>query len=454
MKGYYHPFHFLALLCICTIVMNYVCVRPCKSSFSNRAGLTRHQNGCTIFATAQALKLEQRRVVAAKTSAREPLLNPRTRTSASTSTVVRPRSSRPKLPHVDAPAPPNPIPQDMPLKTTKSGRVTRIPSRFNDELPVNPMPIPIETTTPPIVRRVILHVRDFFRSAVNKFNVLREYHHRPSYDPDSHIRPEDLANFPSGPTSKAPTSKSTADNPSHSPPWPFNSMSKYLIMHWFHSGGNQKSEGEIDRLINEVITAPGFNPGDLTNFKIWQGNQTLDKTLAEGHNDGTPFSSDGWREVTVDIEIPVPVRGAIPKIFHIPGFYHRSITSVIKETWASITSYQFHLAPFKRIHVNPSTGEETRIYDEVYTSDTWIEAHDRLQKQPNEPGCKLEKVIAGLMFWSDSTHLTNFGTASVWPLYLYFANLSKYVRAQPSSGACHHIAYIPYVSFMHMLQLI
>lgn len=96
--------------------------------------------------------------------------------------------------------------------------------------------------------------------------------------------------------------------------------------------------------------------------------------------------------------------------------------------------------------IHPSTGKETRIYDEAYTSDAWIEAHNELQKQPNEPGCKLEKVITGLMFWSDSTHLTNFGTASVWPLYMYFGNLSKYVRARPNSGACHHIAYLPYVS--------
>jgi hypothetical protein len=78
----------------------------------------------------------------------------------------------------------------------------------------------------------------------------------------------------------------------------------------------------------------------------------------------------------------------------------------------------------------------------------WIEAHDNLQKQRNEPGCRLEKVIAGLMFWSDSTHLTSFGTAKVWPLYLYFANLSKYFRARPNSGACHHVAYIPYVSVL------
>jgi hypothetical protein len=102
---------------------------------------------------------------------------------------------------------------------------------------------------------------------------------------------------------------------------------------------------------------------------------------------------------------------------------------VIKAAWSEDMAKNFHLSPFKRIHIDPKTKVETRVYDEVYTSDAWIEAHDDLQKQPNEPGCQLEKVIAGLMFWSNSTHLTSFGTAKVWPLYLYFANLSKYTRA-------------------------
>jgi hypothetical protein len=50
------------------------------------------------------------------------------------------------------------------------------------------------------------------------------------------------------------------------------------------------------------------------------------------------------------------------------------------------------------------------------------------------------------MFWSDSTHLANFGTASLWPLYLFFGNLSKWVRSKPRAGACHHVAYLPKVS--------
>ena len=92
------------------------------------------------------------------------------------------------------------------------------------------------------------------------------------------------------------------------------------------------------------------------------------------------------------------------------------------------------------------SGLKVHCIDEVYTSDAHIDAYNELQKQPNKPGCTLEKIILVLMFWSDSTQLANFGTAKVWPLYLFLGNLSKYFRSKPSSGACHHVAYIPSVS--------
>ena len=70
----------------------------------------------------------------------------------------------------------------------------------------------------------------------------------------------------------------------------------------------------------------------------------------------------------------------------------------------------------------------------------------KLQQQPPEVGCTLERVIASLMLWSDSTHLANFGTASLWLLYLFFGNQSKWVRRKPKTSSCHHVAYIPKVS--------
>jgi len=292
------------------------------------------------------------------------------------------------------------------------------------------------------MKHVILHVHDSFRTAVNQFNILCEYLHRPSYDPDAFVIPEDLADF------TTPPDDSHVKGPCNIPPWPFDNMSKFLLMSWHNNGSIQKTERELDRLARDVIGHPEFKSEDLSGFSAHQENKQLDKAREVSGAD-TPFSDDSWRELTIDLEIPVPKENSAPTRFSVPGFHFRSIVEVIKATWGANASSKFHLTPFRRIHVDPSTGQETRIFDEVYTSDAFELAHDKLQKQLPEPNCKLERVVACLMYWSDSTRLANFGTAKVWPLYMYFGNLSKYVRARPNSGACHHLAYIPSVCHLY-----
>jgi len=86
-----------------------------------------------------------------------------------------------------------------------------------------------------------------------------------------------------------------------------------------------------------------------------------------------------------------------------------------------------------------------RIHQEIYDSDAMLEAHEEINALPRGPTDDLERVVAPLMVWSDSTHLASFGDASLWPFYLYFGNQSKYTRAKPTADACHHLAYIPTV---------
>jgi Plavaka transposase len=230
------------------------------------------------------------------------------------------------------------------------------------------------------------------------------------------------------------------------PPWPFANMSIFRLVQWMNSGGNQKSADEVNHLVNDVICAPDFDPTHLEGFSALQEKRRLDEAEANsGGPAGMPFSKDGWQELHVNLEIPTGLKNAEPVPFSVHGLFRQSLIEVIKAAFSDEAAAKFHLTPFKHFWQSV-TGREVRVYDEVYTSDAWLVAHEKLQRQPAEPGCKLEKVIAGLMFWSDSTHLTNFGTAKVWPLYLYFANLSKYIRAKPTSGVCHHVAYIPLVA--------
>lgn len=331
-------------------------------------------------------------------------------------------------------------------------RSYRLPARYEDVQPEGPAPVTHQVPSLPQVApgssalpRITLHVRDTIRTGINRFGLLREYPHRPSYDPDSDVSPEDLSNC-----SQARVQPGCVDiipaEPQHPPPWPFQNMSTYLLMEWMITGSNQKTVGEMDRLVKNVIGSDEFKLDDIASFNTQRELHHLDSSGGDCSSPNqTPFTHDGWIEHDVTISVPNGLKNSTGHAFTIPGLHRRPLISVLKAALSDITSRRFHFSPFKRFW-KTSSGEEQRCYDEAYTSDVWLKAHDDLQKQHNEPECKLEKVVLGLMFWSDSTHLTNFGTAKVWPLYMYIGNLSKYFRGKPTSGACHHVAYIPSVS--------
>jgi hypothetical protein len=125
---------------------------------------------------------------------------------------------------------------------------------------------------------------------------------------------------------------------------------------------------------------------------------------------------------------------------------------VIHSAFSDIQANAFHLFPFKCIWRDPLDGHQECVFNKLYTSDSWLEAQDDLQRQPREPGCLLERVITRLMFFSDATYLTTFGTAKAWPLYIYFGNLTKYARSAPKSGACHLIGFLPSVGYYSLIS--
>ncbi|KAJ7105539.1 hypothetical protein C8R44DRAFT_639016 [Mycena epipterygia] len=211
-------------------------------------------------------------------------------------------------------------------------------------------------------------------------------------------------------------------------------------MNWMWSGSVMKSVAECTRLV-DFLVSDDFVKEDLKGFDLKSETAKFDKMLS---------AKDGWKEVSIDIEVPDGknrrgrnvTKDPIP-VFSVPGLHYRNLTQAIKSALEDRSSRFFHYTPFKEFWQRTTDDAPQRIYDEIYSSTAFIEAHEKLQRKPAEPNCTLERVICALMFWSDSTHLANFGTASLWPLYLFFGNQSKWVRGKPRAGACHHIAYMP-----------
>ncbi|KAJ3752589.1 hypothetical protein EV360DRAFT_97363 [Lentinula raphanica] len=161
-----------------------------------------------------------------------------------------------------------------------------------------------------------------------------------------------------------------------------------------------------------LIQRPDFQVFELQGYSAQAANAKL--TKADEDWDYNKLK-DSFKETSIDIEVPSGNKNIPPKTFSIPGLLYRSPLSVI-------------------------------LYTDLYNSDAFLREHDHVQRAPtDDPECKAEKVEAALMCWSDATQLANFGTAKLWPVYMLFGNLSKYIRSSPNSGAVNHLAYIPVI---------
>jgi len=276
-----------------------------------------------------------------------------------------------------------------------------------------------------------------FQTAANAFGIWREYLYRPSYDPDASVPTEDLRG------ANRTTIESDSKDGGSDEPEPSIHANKTieLIMEWANTGTPTKSNAKINRLVCDYVRHPDFKPEDLQNFDAGRENRRID-ALDAGKESPLPNS---FQKASVDIKVPTGVKNAPPHIFSVPGLYFRKLTACIHVAFTSPIASHFHYSPFKLFCESPITGKPERIFSEMYDSDAFIDEHDKVQRSAptDDPDCKREKAVAAIMFWSDSTHLVNFRTAKLWPVYMLFRNLSKYIRGQLNSGACQHVVYIP-----------
>jgi hypothetical protein len=218
-----------------------------------------------------------------------------------------------------------------------------------------------------------------------------------------------------------------------------------LLMAWQYAGTGLNSAAHFDRL-GTFLDDPLFRQKDAVGVTHARESKLLDKYLDDKSN---PFQEVyGWRESTVRIRLPKEKQKwaseeDAPEL-EIPGVYHRSLVDVITAVFKDDVSQTFNMTPFTQ-YWKISEEKTVQVFSEAQSSPAMLEAYEEINKLPCESDDNLKCVVASLMFWSDATHLTNFGDASMWPFYLFFGNQSKYTQGKPTSGACHHIAYIPTV---------
>ncbi|KAB5588997.1 Patatin-like phospholipase domain-containing protein 7 [Ceratobasidium theobromae] len=241
--------------------------------------------------------------------------------------------------------------------------------------------------------------------------------------------------------------------------FPFPNISTFRLAHWFFTGGLQKSLSEHNQLIQNILLAPDFSPKDFQDQNMHALDRALDQLDAKPLGDPAGIHmGNGWKSKDIFISIPrshVGSRRQVPLTssdsydefghqVRIQGFRYRSLVDVIISRFMSPTARpdSFQYVPYRKFWRPRADGPEERIYDEIYTTDAWLEEHEALQRLPPIEGCTLERVIGAIMFASDPTHVAQIGHTTLWPVYRTFGNLSKYERSRSSSHLMEHIAYM------------
>lgn len=354
----------------------------------------------------------------------------------------------------------------MPSHTTRRGRQIRLPHRFQDMLPSlltplphvpPPAPSPLPSRSPsPVPGPRLPFVSN---TAANSLGLFRQYLKFPRNDPEDARTVDDYCHGPGFATSGSATDQldlaiSSSKNLEQTVIPTLNKTTR-LLLHWFYSGSATKSLSSLTQLVRNVLLSPDYNPNELRDFNVPRITRKLDEAAGGGisRDEGSIFPLEsGWRVGSV--KLSVPIAGKTYKAEHqaptftVDGIQHRSLISIMINAFKSPTAQSFHYSPFKLFWQKSPGDPPERVITELYNSDAFIEEHTKLQQSPREPGCNLEHAVAAFMFWSDSTHLANFGSASLWPIYCYFGNQSKYSRAKPTSFSAHHLAYIPSVCFL------
>ena len=355
----------------------------------------------------------------------------------------------------------------------RATRVRRVPARYgksSDLLPSaqmaalstysqaitpepSPPPSPIQAASKsrslspmPVELKPIIH-----ETTPNHFGLYRHFTTWPSVDPENDITIDDLTDAPTflNPTDRGyrkPDEIFASTETSSNPFAPYLNATVYRLMNWFYQTGS-KTINDLNSLVHDVILAPDFDTDHLQTFSANSEAKRLDD------NPNCP-SADGWHESSVKLKLPktgskYASEDEAPEA-EIPGILHRDLLQSIISAFKDTSFEAFNLKGFTQFW-KPSPDEPVEeIFGEVYSSETFREMEQEVQSM-KPPGETLESIVVPIMAYSDMTHLANFGTAALWPIYFFIGLTSKYIRARPTSFSAHHLVYIPLVSSLFCL---
>ena len=224
---------------------------------------------------------------------------------------------------------------------------------------------------------------------------------------------------------------------------PFSNPTELDYMEWANGIPSELSEEKAQAFV-KIARSDHFNANDLKKVDVSQLNKRLD-----AYSLGDHLACADWTNGSVTLRLPCKgvkcPESKVPE-FEVKGILYRKLVDVIKGALQSDAASDFHFVPFSEHWKPDPNGPAVRVYGEAFSSDAMREAYEEIrQKNLPRDGPDVEVAVVSMSLYSDSTRLGSFGPASLWPMYVFFGNQSKYDRGRPSSFAAHHVAYFPSV---------
>ncbi|KAF7293360.1 hypothetical protein MKEN_01466400 [Mycena kentingensis (nom. inval.)] len=147
--------------------------------------------------------------------------------------------------------------------------------------------------------------------------------------------------------------------------------------------------------------------------------------------------------------------------FVVEEVWYRPLLDPMREALQGERFFKMHLTPFayrydpyhndipddsiRNIPPPPPPPANTAgdVFGELYTARAFLEAYNAIPQPPPPASADdpVESIVVAFMSFSDETQAAQFGSASIWPEYIYYGNDSKYRRAKPPENCGFHQAY-------------
>ena len=109
----------------------------------------------------------------------------------------------------------------------------------------------------------------------------------------------------------------------------------------------------------------------------------------------------------MSVKISLPAEGvkyfseaAAPQ-FEIPSLFYHRFFEVLKAALHETTAEQYHLSPYQEFWKPSPNANSEHLFSELYTSDSFVNEHEKIWTQLHEGGCELKTVVMAVMLWSD-----------------------------------------------------